>query len=76
MKRRDQPHDRYFRDLMEDIDVAKSFLRAYTNAKVQEQINWNTLELYDTSLVGANNKQLYADVVVRHEAPRRKCSYS
>ena len=64
MKKKDQPHDRYFRDLMEDIDVAKSFLRAYVNPKVQVQIDWSTLELYDTSLVGANNKQLYADVVV------------
>jgi len=68
MRKRDHPHDRYFRDLMEDIHVAKSFLKAYANAKVQEQINWHTLELYDTSLVGANNKQLYADVVYKGQS--------
>ena len=65
MKKRDQPHDRYFRDLMEDINIARSFLRTYMNPKVQAQIDWSTLELYDSSLIGDNNKQMYADVVYK-----------
>ena len=49
MKQRDQPHDRYFRDLMEDINIARSFLRAYMNPKVQAQIDWNTLDFHGYS---------------------------
>ena len=65
MRKRDQPHDRYFRYMMEDVDVAKSFCLAYANPKVKAKIVWETFELYDTSLVGPNSQQLYADVVYR-----------
>ena len=62
MKKRDQPHDRYFKDLMQDIEIAQEFLLTYLDVVISEQIDWNTLELYDGSWIGGANKQLYADV--------------
>ena len=35
----------------------------YLEHEIQAQIAWNTLALYDTSLIGHANQQLYADVV-------------
>ena len=65
MKQRDQPHDRYFKDLMEDVLVAKEFLMTYLDQDIQTQIDWDTLTPYDTTLIGGYNKQLYADVIYK-----------
>ena len=36
----------------------------YLDKDIRERIDWDTLALYDTSLIGDANKQLYADVMV------------
>ena len=72
MKKRDQPHDRYFKDLMQDIEIAQEFLLTYLDKVISEQIDWNTLALYDGSLIGGANKQLYADVVYRAKTSKHK----
>lgn len=51
---------------MEDIDFAKKFFQTpHINTEVQQEMDWDTLELWDTALVGENNKQIYADVIYR-----------
>ncbi len=60
-----QSHDRYFRDILEDTEIAREFLQAFMNSRAQEGIDWSTLEVYDTALFGENNKALYADVIYR-----------
>ena len=65
MSKKDQPHDRYHKDLMQDIEVASEFFRTYLDQDIREVINWDTLELCDTSLIGENNKQLYADIIYK-----------
>ena len=70
MKKRDQPHDRYFKDLLEDIDIAKEFLLTYLDQAISKQIDWPTLAPYDVSLIGADNKQRYADVVYRAQTKK------
>ena len=59
----DQPHDRYFKDLLQDTELAKEFLINHLDQDIQKYIDWDTLAPYDASLVGENNKQLYADLV-------------
>ena len=61
-----QAHDRYVKALMEHIDFAKKLFKTqHINPAVQQEMDWETLELWDTTLVGENNKQLYADVLYR-----------
>jgi len=62
-KKRDQPHDRFFRDLMQDINFAKEFLINHLDKYIRAQIDWNTLALYDPAVTGQYNKQLYADLI-------------
>lgn len=66
MKQKNQPHDRIVKALMEHIDFArKLFQTQHINLAVQQEINWETLELWDTTLAGENNKQIVADVIYR-----------
>ena len=51
---------------MENIDFAKKLFKTeHINLEVQQAMDWDTLELWDTALVGENKKQIYADVVYR-----------
>ena len=63
MKKKDQNHDLFFKDLMHDIEAAKEFLLNYIDEEVKTLIDWDTLAPYDSSLIGNNNKQRYADVL-------------
>ena len=51
--------------MLEDIELARDFLSSFMNPKVQKDIDWSTLEVYDTALFGENNKALYADVIYK-----------
>ena len=65
-KARNQPHDRFVKDLMENIDFAKKFFKTdHINLEVQEAMDWDTLELWDTALFGEDGKQIQADVLYR-----------
>ena len=72
MKKRDQPHDRFYKDLMQDIEVAREFLLNYLDQDIRARIDWDTLALYDTSLIGEANKQLYADVMYAAQTKQHK----
>jgi predicted transposase/invertase (TIGR01784 family) len=51
---------------MENIDFAKKFFQTdHINLEVQEEMDWDTLELWDTALLGEDGKQIYADVLYR-----------
>ena len=66
MKQKNQPHDRVVKALMEHVEFAKKLFEAqHINPEVQQEIDWETLELWDTALVGENNKQIVADVIYR-----------
>ena len=66
MKQKHQPHDRYIKALLEDISFArKLFETQHINPEVQQEMDWDTLELWDTNLIGENNKQIVADVIYR-----------
>ena len=66
MQKKNQPHDRFIKDLMENIDFAKKFFTTeHINPEVQQGMDWNTLELWDTALLGEDGKPLYADVLYR-----------
>ena len=66
MKAKNQPHDRFIKDLMENIDFAKKFFKTdHINLEIQEAMDWDTLELWDTALLGEDGKQIYADVLYR-----------
>ena len=65
-EKKNQPHDRFVKDLMENIDFAKKFFQTdHINLEVQEEMDWDTLELWDTALLGEDGKQIYADVLYR-----------
>ena len=68
MKRRskrkyDQHHDRYFKDTFQDRALAKEFLGIYLNKEIHQAVDWDTFTVYDTSFIGANGMQKYADVL-------------
>ena len=66
MKQKNQPHDRIVKALMEHAAFAKKlFETQHINPEVQQAMEWATLELWDTALVGENNKQIIADVIYR-----------
>ena len=65
MKNKNQAHDRFFKDLMEDVDFARKFLQTYLATKISIQVDWPTLTPYDTTLTGVHNNQLYADVLYK-----------
>lgn len=65
MRKRDQPHDRFYKDCMHHLEVVRKFLEVYLDKEIQEAIDWSTLAPYDTSLIGEKGKQLYADVLYR-----------
>jgi len=65
MRKRDQPHDRYFKDSLQDVEVIKKFLHTHLEQDILQEIQWDSLTPYDTSLIGAKGKQLYADVLYR-----------
>ena len=49
-----------------DIDFAKKFFKTdHINLEIQEAMDWDTLELWDTALLGEDGKQIYADVLYR-----------
>ena len=61
--KRDQPHDRFFREMMQDPEQAKEFGQTHLDKAIVEAIAWNELQPCSDSLVGENSKQLHADVV-------------
>ena len=65
MRKKDQPYDRYVKDLMQDPELVKEFLFIYLDKDIQQAIEWSTLTPYDTSLIGSKGKQLYADVLYK-----------
>lgn len=66
MKQKNQPHDRFFKAMFEHIEFAGNFFKTkYFNQQVGQEMDWETLELWDTAMVGENNKQIIADVVYR-----------
>ena len=66
MKQKNQPHDRYIKALMEHLDFAKKLFKTeHINREVQQAMDWDSLELWDTSLLGEGGKQIYADVIYR-----------
>ncbi|MEM7383291.1 MAG: Rpn family recombination-promoting nuclease/putative transposase [Bacteroidota bacterium] len=66
MQQKNQPHDRFIKALMENVDFAKKLFKTqHINPEVAQEMDWDTLELWDTALVGEHNKQIYADVVYR-----------
>ena len=62
MSKRNQPHDRYFKDMFQHRDLAKEFLSIYLDQDIYKEVDWNMFNLYDTSLIGARGSQKYADV--------------
>jgi predicted transposase/invertase (TIGR01784 family) len=72
MKKRNQPHDRFLKDLLQDIEVAKEFLQNHLPLAIQENIDWDSLTLYDISIIGEGNKQLYADLVYKAKTKQER----
>ena len=70
--KRQQSHDRFFRQMLEDPAVARDFLKTFMNPRAQADIDWNVLEVYDTAVFGENNKALYTDVVYRTKNHAKK----
>ncbi|MEL6539309.1 MAG: Rpn family recombination-promoting nuclease/putative transposase, partial [Bacteroidota bacterium] len=64
-QQKNQPHDRFFRGLLMDIDLVRALLKSYMRAKIKALINWATLEFYSTALFGEGSKSLYADTAYR-----------
>ena len=63
--KRSQPHDRLFRELLEDTALVTAFLRALINPNVRDLIDWSTLQVYDTAFFGADYRARFADAVYK-----------
>ena len=59
------PHDRCFRQLMTNLDNARSFFRRYLTTELQASIDLNTLELQEGSKVTQAFQQLHLDMLYR-----------
>jgi hypothetical protein len=44
----------------------------YTTPKIQKRIDWDTLEIYDISLIGDRNKQLYLDLAYKAKTKKKQ----
>ena len=59
------PHDRCFRQLMTNLDNARSFFRRYLTTELQANIDLDTLELQEGSKVTQAFQQLHLDMLYR-----------
>jgi predicted transposase/invertase (TIGR01784 family) len=56
------PHDTYFQNMMEKLDVAYSFFMAHLYHQVAEELDWNTLQIADSVRREPNSKSSYTDI--------------
>src|SRR6202453_3244393 len=57
------PHDLISRDFLSNLEVAKSFLKAYLKPHIQARCNFDTLRLEPTSYIEPDLRQHYMDVL-------------
>ena len=63
MANKNQPHDRYFKDMFQHCDLAKEFLDIYLDRDIHKEVDWATFTPYDTSFIGGKERQKYADIL-------------
>ncbi len=56
-------HDKGFKNLMADVEIAKNFFQKFLPKKIQKQIDFNTLSLCRNSFVDADLSSYHADVL-------------
>lgn len=59
------PHDRLFRESMQDIDIARKLSSLALPSNVQNHIDWKTLETVKESWVDEKLKEYRSDVIYR-----------
>lgn len=65
MKLIDKPHDNFFKTSMSNLQVAKDFFQQHLSLVIQEQLDFNTLELQSGSYVDKTLKHFASDVLYR-----------
>lgn len=61
------PHDAYFRRMMADKEVAKSFLQQHLPARIQEVINFDSLEQVPDRFIPKNLRNSICDILYKVE---------
>jgi predicted transposase/invertase (TIGR01784 family) len=59
------PHDKYFKQVMGNVETAKSFLENYLPSKVVEMIDLSTLEPEKDSFIEKKLRDIYSDLLFK-----------
>ena len=57
------PHDAVFREFMQDIGIAKQFMKQHYKPEFVAQVNWESIYLTQNSYIDGYLKKYYRDVV-------------
>ena len=60
--KRPNPHDIYFQNMMEIIEVARSFFKAYLLPEIAKELDWDTLQITDAVRRESNSHTSYTDI--------------
>ena len=57
------PHDKFFKDMLSDIDNAKSFFKDYLPPDILKAIDLNTLRICKDSFIEKDLKEFFSDIL-------------
>ena len=60
-------HDKFFKKILTDIDVAKDFFRSFLDKKVLDLINIDSIQHEDVTFINSELSEAFADVVFRFD---------
>ena len=57
------PHDKFFKEILSDINNAKSFFKEYLPRNILKSVNLDTLKIKKDTFIGKNFKEYFADLL-------------
>ncbi|HNW47461.1 MAG TPA: Rpn family recombination-promoting nuclease/putative transposase, partial [Thermotogota bacterium] len=66
------PHDRFFKEMMGDVENAQAFLETYLPPKILQTIDVDTMRAEKDSFIEQDLKEFYADLLFRATIRTRK----
>jgi len=56
-------HDKFFKNVLSDIDIAKKFIASFLSPDVLQHINIETLQYAETDFILQDLKEIFSDIV-------------
>lgn len=60
-----QPHDRFLKRMLSDIEIAKSLMHSYIGPEMERRVDWESVQLTNKSFISQELEQFHSDVIYK-----------